>query len=136
MMSNPIMSVDEMTAAATKITGDVGLGRSPPEMLHEDENAEDDQSGGELLPELVKVARKVEIEYFRSRGVYDKVPIKECWDVTGAGPISVRWVDINKGDTSCPNYRSRAGVQYVRQARLVRDHAPRCDVAHHPDEVR
>ncbi len=40
-------------------------------------------------------------------GVYEKVPIQECWDVTGADPISVRWVDINKGDTLCPNYRSR-----------------------------
>ena len=103
MMSNPIMSVDMMTAAAVKITGNVGSGRSPSEMLHEDEYADEDQSAGELLPELVKVARKAEIEYFRSIGVYDKVPIKECWDVTGAGLISVRWVDINKGDTLCPN---------------------------------
>ena len=71
MMSNPIMSVDEMTAAAMKITGDVGSGRSQSEMLHEDEYAEHDQSGGELLPEFVKVAREAEIEYFRSMGVYD-----------------------------------------------------------------
>ena len=90
MISNPIMSVDEMTATAMKITSDIGSGRSPSEMLHEDDYAEDDQSGGDLLPELVKVARKSEIEYFRSMGVYDKVPIKECWDVTGADPISLR----------------------------------------------
>ena len=55
------MSVDEMTAAAIKITGDVGSGRNPSEMPHEDEYTEDDQSGGEVLPELVKVARKAEI---------------------------------------------------------------------------
>ena len=32
--------------------------------------------GGELLPALVKEARKSEIEYFRSMGVYDKLPIQ------------------------------------------------------------
>ncbi len=68
---------------AMKITGKIKAGEGPADMLHEDEYAEDDQSGGELLPELVKVARKSEIEYFRSMGVYDKVPIKECWGVTG-----------------------------------------------------
>jgi hypothetical protein len=58
MISNPIMSVDEMTATAMKITGKLKSGQSPADVLHEDEYAEDDQSGGELLPELVKIARK------------------------------------------------------------------------------
>ena len=31
----------------------------------------------------------------------------ECWNITGKAPIGVRWVDINKGDSSNPNYRSR-----------------------------
>ena len=106
LRANPIMSVDEMTKAAAKITGQKS-GQSPSESLHEDEYAEDDQSGGELVPELVRAARKSEIDYFRSMGVYDKVPEKECWDFTGCAPISVRWVDINKGDSLCPNYRSR-----------------------------
>ena len=101
------MSVDEMTAAAMKITGVVSSGRDAADVLHEDECAVDDQSGGELKPELVEVARRSEIDYFRSMGVYEKVPIKKFWDDTGAGPISVRWVDINKGDTLCPNYSSR-----------------------------
>ena len=39
--------------------------------------------------------------------VYEKVPIEECWAATGMDPISSRWVVINKGDTICPNYRSR-----------------------------
>ena len=69
MISNPIMSVDEIIATAMKITGGIRSGRSPSEMLHEDEYAEDDQSGSELLPELVKIAMKSEIEYFRSMGV-------------------------------------------------------------------
>jgi hypothetical protein len=107
LMSSPIMSIDEMTAAAMKITGVVSAGRNAADVLHEDECAVDDQSGGVLDPGLGKAARRSEIDYFRSMGVYEKVPIKECWDVTGADPISVGWVDINKGETLCPNYRSR-----------------------------
>ena len=72
MISNPIMSVDEMTATAMKITGKLKSGQSPADMLHEDEYAE------ELLPELVKITRKSESECFRSMGVYEKVRIKEC----------------------------------------------------------
>jgi hypothetical protein len=37
MISNPIMSVDEMTATAMKITGKIESGQSPTDMLHEDE---------------------------------------------------------------------------------------------------
>ena len=33
--------------------------------------------------------------------------VQECWIVTGKAPIGVRWVDINKGDSSNPNCRSR-----------------------------
>ena len=46
-------------------------------------------------------ARRHEIDYFRSMGVYEKVDLQECW------PIGVRWVDISKRDSSNPNYRSR-----------------------------
>ena len=67
-----------MAEAARKITGQEELGRNPSEMIHEDEYAEDDQSRGELIPELVKDARKAEIDYVRSMEVYDKVSIPEC----------------------------------------------------------
>ena len=40
-------------------------------------------------------------------GVYEKVNIDECWTQTGKAPIAVRWVDINEGDDSHPNYCSR-----------------------------
>ena len=39
--------------------------------------------------------------------VYEKVTLAECMKATGRKPIAVRWVDINKGDTTNPNYRSR-----------------------------
>ena len=52
-------------------------------------------------------ARREEIKYFREMGVYEKVDISEAWAETGKAPIAVRWVDINKGDTANPKYRSR-----------------------------
>jgi hypothetical protein len=55
----------------------------------------------------MKKARKEEIAFFRGRKVYEKVDVAESWRVTGAGPIGVRWVDINKGDNVNPKYRSR-----------------------------
>ena len=39
--------------------------------------------------------------------MYEKVPIEECWYQTGKAPIAVRWVDINTGDETYKNYRSR-----------------------------
>ena len=52
-------------------------------------------------------ARREEIKYFREMGLYDKVDLAEAWEVTGRAPIAVRWVDINKGDSQSPLYRSR-----------------------------
>ena len=60
-----------------------------------------------MKPSMVRSARQEEIKYFKAMNVYKKVPIKECWSDTGRAPIGVRWVDINKGDSTQPNYRSR-----------------------------
>ena len=51
--------------------------------------------------------RKEEIQCSREMGVYDKFDVSEAWSETGKAPISVRRVDINKGDTQTPVYRSR-----------------------------
>ena len=67
----------------------------------------DDITGRELDPNKVKIARQEEMAEFRKHGVYVKVPISECWDKTNKAPIGVRWVDINKGDSKSPKYRSR-----------------------------
>ena len=32
----------------------------------------------------------------------------------GRSPISVRWVDVNKGDHACPNIRSRLVARQIR----------------------
>ena len=60
-----------------------------------------------MNPELVKEARKAEMEYFRKMGVYTKVSKKRCYDVTERAPVGVRWVDINKQDDASPLCRSR-----------------------------
>jgi hypothetical protein len=104
LVHSPLMSVEEMNSAVEMLTG----AKAAASALHEeDEMAFDDQSGAVLDPKLMRAARTAEIAYFRSMNVYTKVPIAECWKMIGCEPISVRWVDINKGDTLCPNYRSR-----------------------------
>jgi len=67
----------------------------------------DDLTGQPLDPRLVKIARSLEMEYFRGKDVYTKRPRAEAIKRTGRPPIGVRWVDVNKGDDEDPNYRSR-----------------------------
>ena len=71
------------------------------------ESAWDDVLGAELELDKVKKARAEELEYIRKMKLYTKVHASECWKKTGKAPIKVRWIDINKGDTKGPNYRSR-----------------------------
>ena len=73
--------------------------------LHEPEPeqwARDDVSGEPLDSALVRRARAEEIDYFRQMGVYRKVPVSKCIEVTGRRPIGVRWIDVNKGDVDSP----------------------------------
>lgn len=101
-----IMSVEKMMEASGSKQGEC-----PSEALHEAGceglEAYDDVTGQQLDPKLMMAARRDEIQYFRDMGVYEKVNVQECWNETGKAPIAVRWVDINKGDTANPNYRSR-----------------------------
>ncbi len=56
---------------------------------------------------MVRQAHADEIEYVRTMKLYTKVPISECHQKTGKGPIAVRWIDVNKQDSANPLYRSR-----------------------------
>jgi hypothetical protein len=106
LTARPIMSLEEMNSVAK----DASEAECPSSALHEDTSgmiAIDDVSGQRLDPRLMVQARKEEIQYFRAMGVYEKVDISEAWSETGRAPIAVRWVDINKGDSANPNYRSR-----------------------------
>ena len=42
--------------------------------------------------------------------------IQEAWKKTGRPPISVRWVQVNKGYDVNPNYRSRVFARKLRMA--------------------
>ena len=77
------------------------------ERLQEDfEKFWDNISGEELPNDLVKKARREEIDWVRSIGLYDKVPRSEATS-RNIAPLKIRWVDVNKGDRSCYNVRSR-----------------------------
>ena len=58
----------------------------------------DELSNRKLDKEEVVKARLEELRQVYQHKVYRKVPIQECWDVTGKNPITVRWLGINKGD--------------------------------------
>ena len=99
-----VYTIDEISEMSKE------YGQDPSSELHEEEDwtvASDDLSGEELNTGLVKKARREEIVYFKEMKVYEKVPRWLCLQETGSEPIGVRWVDINKGDSENPNYRSR-----------------------------
>ena len=77
---------------------------------HDEKRYWDDLSGKPLIPELVEKARLEELGEIAKHGVYEKVPIDDCWKSTGCPPIGTRWVDVNKGDDQNPDYRSRLGA--------------------------
>ncbi len=74
----------------------------------------DDLTGQPLRDDLVRAARALELEYFNSKGVWRKRPRQEAYSRTGRAPISVRWVDVNKGDDMNPRYRSRLVARQLK----------------------
>ena len=74
----------------------------------------DSVTGQALDPTLVAAARALELEYFESKQVWEKRPYSEAMARTGKRPISVRWIDTNKGDEDQPNYRSRLVAREIR----------------------
>ena len=90
---------DDADCAAHMVTSDsMTTDRKRPWMKRDGSHERfwDDLTGEELDPEEVHRARAMEIEYFRSMGVYTKAPLSECISVTGKRPIDVRWVDVRK----------------------------------------
>ncbi|MBS94029.1 MAG: hypothetical protein CL799_06265 [Chromatiales bacterium] len=74
----------------------------------------DDTSGQLLKDDLVKEARRKELQYFCSKGVWLKRPKDEARRKTGRPAITVRWVDVNKGDDLHPRYRSRLVARQLK----------------------
>ena len=75
----------------------------------------DDLTGQILDSTLVRAARKKELDFFESKGVWVKKAMDEARKRKGKPPITVRWVDVNKGDDVEPNIRSRLVARQIRQ---------------------
>ena len=77
--------------------------------------ATDDVSGETLKVEMVKTARKLEMEFFNQMGVYTRVTRASALASGKGRIIQGRWIDVNKGDSSVPDYRSRyVGKEFNR----------------------
>ena len=76
----------------------------------------DDLTKQQLPTALVKAARRKELDYFESKDVWKRVPIAEAHRTNGRPPITVRWVDVNKGDDEVPDIRSRLVARQIRGA--------------------
>ena len=67
----------------------------------------DDVNGGYLPEDLVLAARREEIEWVYSEGVYEIVPVQECRDA-GMKPLDLIWVHTDKSvDLAHKKFRSR-----------------------------
>ena len=98
-----------------------------PAMLEEDVadgTYYDDVTGADLKPGKVKEARQVELDWIHKQGVYTKVSLQTCYDETGKNPVTLKWVDTNKGDDVNEKYRSRLVGREIRLKgkRVLPDH--------------
>ena len=96
------------------------------DQLYVKEPVVDANTGAELDPKKVAQARLTELEWVKKQNVYTKVDETICWQETGRPPITLKWVDRNKGDNVHENYRSRLVVREVKsqgQAALLPEHA-------------
>ena len=67
----------------------------------------DDVNGGYLPEDLVLAARREEIDWVHSEGVYEIVSMQECGDA-GVKPLDLIWVDTDKSvDPTRKKIRSR-----------------------------
>eukprot|EP00971_Amphidinium_carterae_P025511 503336-Amphidinium_carterae.1 len=66
---------------------------------------------------MVRAARQLELDWIKSRQVYKRVPLRECVERTHKRPISMKWIDTDKGDQERPNYRSRLVCREVKNAK-------------------
>jgi hypothetical protein len=67
----------------------------------------DDVNGGEISLSDLRKARKEEIDFMTKRKIWSETSVAECWEKTGKAPVTVRWVDVNKGSSEKPAVRCR-----------------------------
>ena len=57
-----------------------------------------------------------ELDYFETKSVWKRVSLAEAHRISGRAPITVRWVDVSKGDDDCPDIRPRHVARQIRGA--------------------
>jgi hypothetical protein len=63
----------------------------------EEEMAWDDVKGIWIPAGLVRESRQEEVTYMVDRALWEERSVEECWRVTGKAPVSLKWVDTDKG---------------------------------------
>ena len=82
--------------------------------LKGDQKIFDALTGQPLDPTMVRAAHRKELEYVELKKVWELTSVRDAMKMRGRRPISVRWVDVNKGDDENPNYRSRLVAREIR----------------------
>ena len=75
----------------------------------------DSVTGQLLVPDLVREARRKEMEYFEIMQVWLRRPRADAKRHMGKPPISIRWIDANKGDDLNLEYRSRLVAREIKR---------------------
>jgi len=58
------------------------------------------------------------MEQVYAHKLWNKVPLKECYDETGQEPVGTKWLEINKGDEDNFNIRARLVAQEFTKGKL------------------
>ena len=68
---------------------------------------------------MVEKARELETQHMDELQVLQASDLDTCMAETGQPPIPTDWVDIDKGDSSRPNYKSRFVYQETRRRSTI-----------------
>ena len=88
-----------------------GVLLSIPDSTDTAQEFRDRSTGLPLNPEMVKRARELEMQCMEELKVLEDSDRDTCTVEAGRPPIPTDWVDVNKGDSIRPNYRSRLVCQ-------------------------
>jgi len=80
---------------------------APRESNASKEEYYDEATGRRLPPDLVRAARREEVNVMLGWKTWERVDRAEVWRRSRRQPLKTRWVDVNKGDEQKPDVRSR-----------------------------
>ena len=109
------LSVGSSLGGRPPPTDEAGVAETGVFKVGRNERYVDDLTGQQLPPELCRAARKTELDYFKDKEVWVMKQVSEALRRTGKPPITVRWVEVNKGDDQSPKIRSRLVAREIRR---------------------